>query len=83
MLFKLQCCTPVPASTGTGLVGVHNLIPLPVPMLTRCLYPRGFPYPCHSLELCVWNWVSPNTSDNILLTYKQSLVPRRPYRTTA
>ena len=34
---------------GTGLVGVHDLIPVPVPPLTRGPYPRGFPYPCRSL----------------------------------
>ena len=34
---------------GTGLVGVHDLVPVPVPPLTRGPYPRGFPYPCRSL----------------------------------
>ena len=36
---------------STNLVGVHNIIPVPVPPLTHGLYPCGFPYPWQSLSL--------------------------------
>ena len=35
---------------GTGLVRVHDLVPVPIPPLTRVPYLHGFPYPCRSLS---------------------------------
>src|ERR1700724_942137 len=56
---RLRPYTPHTRLTGTGLGGVQIFVPVPVPLLTRCLYPHGFLYPCRSLRRTLhWQWFS-------------------------
>jgi hypothetical protein len=46
---------------GMGLLWVKKVGPLPTPIDTHTLYPRGFPYPCHSLAIgLILGWAQEN-----------------------
>ena len=42
--------TPHKPPTGRGFVRVRDVVPVPVPPHTLDQYPRGYAYPCQSLQ---------------------------------